>query len=272
MVIHMAAGHMQPEGHEGVVVSISVALPVSSFVTIGTFRSPSEERRPGSQQRRENLLAGTRKAQAALPAQAARARHMPWECASFSRLPLFDARPEPGRQVRGDGATRGLARYNQEWGMQLDCHHAKRTFRGSQPAPPSLHTTSPFGGLSTPTASFGADNMSGGLARTPSRADIWGGSYVSKGKRVHIGQPVEQWGDADKPYWANGGVRTANRSFENMRITTPAPTPWWLSASTWQTESQSYGRSEVKELTRASSAHALRTPTNQARPIGMSGL
>ena len=197
---------------------------------------------------------------------------MPWECASFSRLPLFDARPEPGRQVRGDGVSRGLARYHQEWGMQLDVHHAKRTFRGSAPPPPSLPTTSPFGGLSTPTAAFGADNMSGGLPRMPSQADIWGGSFVSKGKRVHVGQPIAEWGDADKPYWANGGVRTANRSFENMRISTPTPTPWWLSASRWQTESQAYGSSEVKELTRTRSAHALRTPTHQARPIGMTGL
>ena len=198
---------------------------------------------------------------------------MPWECASFSRLPLFDARPELRDVIRGDGASRGLARYRQEWGMQLDVHHAKRTFRGSQPAPPPVASTSPFGALSTPTAAFGADNLGGGLPRMPSRADIWGGSYVSKGKRVHVGKPVDEWGDADKPFWANGGVRTANRSFENMRTPTPAPpTPWWLSASSWQTESQKYGASEVKELTRARSAHALRTPTNQARPIGMSGL
>ena len=197
---------------------------------------------------------------------------MPWECNSFSRLPLFDARPEPGRQVRDDGASRGLARPRSEWGTQLDLHHSRRVYKGTAPPPPLISLNgSPFGALSTPTTSFGSNSLSGGLSKTPSLADLWGGSHVTKGKRVFIGKPVDEWGDAEKSAWANGGVRTANRSYENMKIPNAPPTPWWLSASTWQTTSQDYGQG-VTELPRARSSHHLRIPTRDQRPLGMTGL
>ena len=178
---------------------------------------------------------------------------MPWECGASTRTVHFHPRPEAGRSpVRGLAAPLG----HERWGEMLDLHHSKRVFKAAVDLPPL--TTSATMRLLQPAA---------GLRRSPSWLDVWGGSSLTTGPRVLLGRPTEEWGDGSA-CWANGGVRTATRSYEGMNDLPPPPkTPW---AKRYVTESQAYG--QTWSLPRAQSAHHLRTPVNQAPPLATAAM